>query len=202
MKYYTKEWVTVSRPSYFGKKRNEIEIGYDEKYGKGNWQIAYAINKRNAIWETKSDQTTVGFDTAIKLYEDAYYEYLKSNTYITDELVNTAEDVYDNAESNVFSGYDYHKQETSSNHYQDISIRSCIFRLGLRFKGKDLIQIRGKSKSKIGESLNPGHIPFHLPKYVITPVMEGWWDKGSVEEFWQSAKVLQVKKEEEETIVF
>ena len=30
------EWKIVERPSYFGKRRDSIQAGYDEKYGTDN----------------------------------------------------------------------------------------------------------------------------------------------------------------------
>lgn len=173
-------WKEVARPSYFGGKRDEIQKGYDEKYGKGNWRISYWIN-----WGIRD------FDDAIQLYEDAYYLYLKSHPKILDELCKTASFVYDNAESNI-DCMGYHDQESYSNHYQDIAVWRSLWRLGRKLEGKELVQIRTTSKHKIGRMLNPSEIPFHLPQYVRKPVLKGWWKSGSVEEYWQSAKILEV----------
>src|SRR3990172_5735371 len=173
---------TVDRPSYFGKKRDEIQAGYDKKYGKGNWQI---------MWEI--DGGIHSFDDAIQLYEDAYYEFLKNNPKVLHELCKTASHVYDNAESNI-DCMGYHDQENNSNHYQDIAIDRSVWRLGRKLNGKQLIQIRHNSKDEIGRLLSPGRIDFHLPKYIKKPVKKGWWNPLTIEEFWQSNKVLQAVK--------
>lgn len=170
------------RPSYFGRKRDRIQEGYDKKYGKGNWKISYWIN--GGIHD---------FDDAIQLYEDAYYLHLKNNPKILDELCKTASFVYDNAESNI-DCMGYHDQENNSNHYQDIAVWKSVWRLGRKLEGDKLIQVRANGESELGRSLSPNNIQFHLPLYVRTPTKKGWWKDGSVEEYWQSAKVLMVAK--------
>ncbi len=175
------EWKTIGRPSFFGKKRDSIQAGYDEKYGELSWRLAHEING-----------TVYNFDTIIQLYEDAYYEYLRNHVGVLNLLVHEAKEVYDNAETNVQCGFDYKAQENNSNHYQDISVRRVIWRLGRKFEGDKLVQIRHNSESQVGAMLSPGRVPFHLPHYTIKPVKVGWWQSGTVEEFWQSNKVLQV----------
>lgn len=181
-----KDWQRMDRPSYFGKHRDEIEQNYNYKYGKANWKI---------VWDLPDGLSS--FDRAIQLYEDAYYDYLKTNKKLLDSLCNEASEVYDNAVSNVDCGESYHAQENNSNHYQDISVRKSVFRLGRKFNGTKLIQIRHNSSSPIGQTLSPGRVPFHLPHYVIQPVKTGWWKPRTVEEFWQSGKVLIVARKKE-----
>lgn len=175
-------WKTVERPSFFGKKRDSKTAEYDEKYGKGNWRIMWKIHDK-----------VYDFNIAIQLYEDAYFVYMHNNPSILNQICHEASEVYDNAETNVESGFDYNKQENDSNHYQDISVRRVIWRLGKTFEGKNLVQIRHNSMSTVGQMLSPGRVPFHLQKYVEKPVKRGWWEPKTVEEFWQSNKVLQVR---------
>lgn len=42
-------------------------------------------------------------------------------------------------------------------------------------------------------TLSPGQIPFHFPEKIIQPQLEGWWEKDTVESFYQSNKILQIK---------
>lgn len=177
-----REWVIKEKqPGYFGKNRDGIHQKLDEKYGAGNWMIAY-------LWMDE----VVPRSFAIQLYEDAYYEFLKSNPKLLDWLVETAKDVYDNSETNVNSGLDYNVQETSSNHLQDISVRRVVKRLGRKFEGHKLVQIR--SSDSEGYLLSPGVVPFHLPEYIVQPHLDGWWNKDSIEDFYQSNKIILVKE--------
>ena len=174
-------YTIVERLTYFGKKRDQIQAGFDSKYGKGHWRIA---------WQLGSNVLT--FNEAIQIYEDAYYEYLKEDRLLLEKLIHEASEVYDNAETNVNCGLDYSKQENNSNHYQDISVRRVVMRFGRKFEGKKLVQIRHQSESLVGESLSPGRVPFHLASLILEPRNKGWWQDWTVEEFWQSNKILQV----------
>lgn len=174
-------WITILRPGYFGSRRNQILHKYDRLYGKNNYRICWKVSDR-----------ILEIPYALMLYEDAYYEFLKNDPRLLDSLITSAKDVYDNAKTNVKSELTYENQENHSNHYQDIAIRRVVMRLGKKFQGKRLIQIRHSSASGIGKSLSPGRVPFHLPFLIEKPVKSGWWNSGTVEEFWQSNKVLQV----------
>jgi len=175
-------WEVVERPGYFGKRRPELVAGFDSKYGHGKWK---------ELWEVGGK--LVDFKDAIAHYEDSYYQFLKNNVELLDELCKTAKNVYDNNETNVYSGTDYSKQETVARHYQDIAVRRSIERLGRKFEGKALVQVRTVSKD-IGAKLTPGIIPFHDPSVIRKPELAGWWSPGTVESFWQSNKVIVVQK--------
>ena len=97
-------WKLEEYPGYFGKKRDEIQAAWDQKYGPGNWQLGY-------LW----GNVYIPRDMAIQLYEDGYYEYLKLRADILEWLVTTASDVYDTAPTNVEAGFSYTMQETPNN---------------------------------------------------------------------------------------
>src|SRR5262249_45053712 len=90
------------------------------------------------------------------------------------------------------SGLDYHKQECPAIHLQDIAVRRCLKRLNRSFQGDHLVQIRGQDSE--GFRLNPGKVPFHDPDGILRPSLahEAWWEEDSIEDFWQSNKILQV----------
>lgn len=175
------EWSTLYRPGYAGRQGSRRDRQRDEVYGPGNWRTAFEWGGR-----------TILYDEALLLYEDAYFEHLKTNPEVLEWLLNTAYEVYDNSDSNVFSGTDYRIQEAGSTHLQDISIRRCLIRLGLEFRGDHLVEIRGKRSG--GFRLNPGQVPFHRPELIVQPEFKSWWNPGSIESFWQANKVLQVKE--------
>ncbi|PIN68735.1 hypothetical protein COV93_08270 [Candidatus Woesearchaeota archaeon CG11_big_fil_rev_8_21_14_0_20_43_8] len=174
-------WRTISRPGFFGKRRDEIKSGFDEKYGKDNWRRAYQWGRE-----------IIPREMAMQLYEDGYLMHFKRHLSVLEWLISTACDVYDNAESNVHSGLDYAAQENDSCHLQDISIRRCIVRLGRYFEGDHLVEIR--SKSSEGAHLSPGKVLFHMQEMIKKPGLESWWNPGMIEDFYQSNKLLQVKR--------
>jgi hypothetical protein len=178
-----KEWVDLQTPGYFGKERDSKYLEWDKKYGKGNWRV---------VW--KAGDKTLDFLGVCKIYEDAYYEFLKKNPQICAKLLKDASDVYDDAASNMKSKFDYSVQETNRTHIQDIVIRNAVRRLGLSFEGKDPVQIRGRGLYELSKTLEPGSVPFHRLDLIRQPELKGWWGEGTVEAFYQSNKVIQVKK--------
>lgn len=125
------KWKTVGRILYLGKYRDGVFREWNKEHGKGNWRIVWKVNK-----------TLVDFLGVCALYEDAYFKFLQNNPKILKQLISEASNVYDDELSNIESGFDYTKQETKRTHIQDIAIRRSLIRLGLWFKGKELIRIR------------------------------------------------------------
>jgi hypothetical protein len=178
-------WKTIEHPGYLGKKRDELFALWNQKYCDEYWRLGWEWGER-----------VVSKDFAVQIYEDAYYEFFKKNKE-TLEWVLTKKDVWDTAISNINSGIDYNIQETPNTHIHDIAIRRAILRLGVWFRGEDLLEVRWKKSE--GYSINPGVVPFHLP-YLIQkgdPKDYGnkgiWWNKNTIEDFYQRNKVLQIK---------
>ena len=188
-------WETVDRPGYFGEKRDELQAGFDEKYGRGRWRIA---------WEWGS--TIIQRPEALQLYEDGYYEYLKKTPELLEWLVGGFSDVFDTSPSNVQAGFSYDIQETKNNHIHDVAIRRAVMRNGREFSGEKLLEVR--SVDAEGWKLSPCNIPFHMPQMIYPGQIKykgevrdfatnpPWWIKrgvkNSVEEFYQQNKVLQI----------
>lgn len=176
------DYAIADYPGYFGKRRDQWHAEFDQTYGKNNWVIARAVQGR-----------IITDKASLMLYEDGYYHHLRSHADVLAWLVSTASDVYDNAETNVNSGLEYEIQENASNHLQDIAIRRALVRLGAWFRGDHLVRVREPESE--GYRLQPGQVPFHMPWLIRQPRKDGWWLAGSIEDFWQSNKVVAVKKD-------
>lgn len=148
------DWKIEEYPGFLGKKRAETEAKWDALCGDGTWKIAYR-------W---GDEIIPRF-MAIQLYDDSYVHHFQRHPEDLIWLVETASDVYDTDPSNVHSGLDYTIQETLGNHLQDIAIRRALVRLGERFRGDHLVQVRWKDTE--GFKLNPGVVPFHMPEMIV-----------------------------------
>ncbi len=176
-------------PGYVGKERNDLWAERDTKYGRGNWRT---------VWLVGEDY--LEFEEVCRLYEDAYFEYLKKRPDLLDCLLTAASDVYDDDPGNVESGCDYSKQGSIRTHIQDIAIRNCVRRFGREFKGKRLLQIRDRiGDHPLSLALSPGQVPFHRPEIISFPDNLGelersaWWLPLSVEDFYQRGKRLVVR---------
>jgi hypothetical protein len=187
-----KEWALFDNksPGYIGKLRNELWAERDAKFGKGNWQ---------SIWLVGGDY--LEYEETCRLYEDAYFEYFKMRPELLEYLLEIASNVYDDEPSNVESGLDYSKRGDLLTHIQDIAIRNCVKRFGREFRGDRLIQIRDRiGEHSLSLALSPGQVPFHKPMLLSNPDnlaeirAKAWWLPASVEDFYQRAKRLVVRK--------
>jgi non-canonical purine NTP pyrophosphatase (RdgB/HAM1 family) len=172
-------WQVIGRPGAIGSRKDEVLSNYDLVYGKGEWKLIWDINGNS-----------FGLDGALALYEDAYFDYFRNHPGELNWIAENFSDVYDNNPSNINSGLDYSIQEYGGSHFQDIAIRRVLVRNGAWFKGKGLLEIR---LSDPGVRWDPGKIPFHKPDMVPKPEVVGWWDSGSIESWYQSARYLEVK---------
>jgi hypothetical protein len=175
------EWKTLERPSYFGKHRDEKISEYNSHYGTGNWRL---------VWQW--GDCVLNFLDACIIYEDSYYADSKKRPELWQQLRVEAKDIYDHEPSDVESGLDYAIQKGYATHLQDIAIRRVMVRNGWRFSGDSLIQVRSHCEYW-GQLLSPGKVSFHRTELIVQPNLEGWWDTNSVEDFYQSNKLLQAK---------
>lgn len=178
------EWEMKDRPGYFGKRRDTIIADLNKFYGKDNWKLQWVIFGKVYTFE----------EACRAFYEGSYYQYFLNNPKELDRVCSFGECI-DNAMTNIQSGLDYTKQESTSTHIQDIAVRNVLSRLGRKFEGDpgNILVIR--SKDSTGFRYGPGNVPFLYPKEIIQPTLVPHWAQaGSVEDFWQSNKYIVVKK--------
>jgi hypothetical protein len=179
------QWTTLEeRPGYMGSRRAAMATARDQQYGSGNWRLVWSWSGQ---W--------LGPEMAYGLYEDAYCLHLQAHPELLRLLLEEASEVYDNAPSNVASGFDYQAQEAGGTHLQDIAIRRVLVRLGVWFRGSQIIQIRDHlGTHSLSMLLSPGQVPFHYPEHITAPELSGWWAPGSVESWYQSSRHVQVRR--------
>lgn len=177
----------LSRPGYFGRKRDEKHAQFNAKWGTGNWTL---------IWHVPDHGKHEFKDACKNFYEESYFRYFKDRPEDVDFACTYGECI-DNAPTNVESGMDYTKQEAFSTHIQDIALRNVLHRLGRKFEGpKDKILVI-RSKDTDGIRFGPGEVPFMNPEWIEQPSLcPKWATAGSVEDFWQSNKFLAIKKDQ------
>lgn len=180
-------WETIGRPGYFGRKRDEKVAALNREHGEGKWRLAWILN--NSGW---GETTHTFFNACRHYYEESYFWHLSQRPQEV-ELICSYGECYDNAKTNVECGLDYMRQEAYSTHIQDIAVRNVLRRLDRWFQGPPdkLLQIR--SKDSEGFRFGPGNVPFAWHTSIQQPSLcPSWATIGSVEDFWQSNKMLQV----------
>lgn len=134
-----------------GKERDNFLGKVTRTVGKGNWYWAFNVKKKFYSWE-------FGF----QLYEDAIWQYLRSNPVLLQSLVRDNVDVFQINRFDIEAGLSYKIQTQNTDHYNDIAIRRCLVRFGINFQGKDLFDLKSTSYCH-------SKIPFHLPHLINKP---------------------------------
>ncbi|GEM_PF-475940 len=176
------EWHRIGRPKAIGSRKEEVVKNCDTLYGKDNWR-----------WVWNHDGQSLDLQQVLALYEQAYTRYFNQHPEELQWIAENFANVYDNHPSNVHSGIDYTIQEFGGHHFQDIAIRRVMAKQGLRFRGTGLLEIRMKAP---GKQWSPGEIPFHAPDSIHQPELVGWWKQGSLESWYQSARYLEISRED------
>jgi hypothetical protein len=172
-------WQTLGRPHYFGRHRHHWRRTYDQRYGPDGWRILQRVGP-----------DLLPAAEAAPFLAAAYAAYLAERPDLLAWLCATAADVYENSRSNLRSGRDYTVQERHVEHVHDVALRNAVAHLGREFRGETLLHVGGRERGP----LNPGFVPFHRPELIVQPPAVHWWEAGSVECFWQSGRVLQVRR--------
>ena len=185
-------WQPVNNNStgYLGKRRNDAWEQRNKLYGKNDWKMGWLI-----------EDNLLEYPEICQLYGDAYYEYFKMRPELLEQLLEVAKDVYDDDPLNVEAGTDFTKRGEVKTHIGDTAVRRSVQRLGKQFKGEELLQIHDrKGNHPLSLALSPGQVPFHKPELLSNPdnlkeiQKDAWWVHGSVEDFYQRAKRLCIKK--------
>lgn len=110
-------WLVVGTPGFAGLAKARWAGLLDGRFGSDGWRLAHVVRGR-----------IVPVDEAILEYEAAYRAFLRDHRPLVAFIAATCGNVYDSEVANVFDA-DYAQPHTSSNHYQDISVRRVIAEL-------------------------------------------------------------------------
>lgn len=178
-------WTTLKeRPGQTGFNKDKIAKERDSKYGKGNWRQAW----------TYQGKILNKLETFL-VCEEAYFQDSLKREEIWQRLIAEAKDIYDMLPEEIKSGTDYGIQHKFTR-FHDIAIRRVLEKRGWKFQGDKIIQIRYEAKKPdwYSENFDPGKVEFHQPELIVTPYLEGFWLPDTIECFYQSNKVLQIKE--------
>lgn len=184
---------------------NEPQREYHVARIGSNWQLFIRVmdeiageDRWTLSWDSGSRGDRLSFLEMCQLYETSYADHLRQNPTKLDEIVRYT-NVYDIEPRDIEAGTSYKSLRKANRiHIQDIAIRRILGANGLKFFQvyDDLLQVRSTSVSELGAGLSPFLIPFVSDGHVITdspltPV-DPKWNRGSVEDFYQSNRRLVV----------
>ena len=175
--------VTDIRPGLLCQEKEKRIAEYNSFYGEGNWNMGW-----------KFDSRILTLESALRLYERSYEIHFLGNRVIWNDLLRSASEVWVEETADIESGVDYAIQKAKAAHYEDIAIRRVLRDWGKSFTGKESIRVRGDSQHLCGKLLSSQYVSFVAPAFIEEPRLEGWWKRNSVEDFWQSNKIILVKK--------
>ena len=187
-------WVTVERPGYFGKKRAEFEERWNKSYGIGNWKL---------VWETPQGKV-LDYKGIIKVYVQGYAKYFQDHPDEAEYVTSNYSYAYDKdlvTRREAFDIYARYNKPGVANQFHNVAMNLALEKvLGIPFKGKEPLKVRAgkpgtpESEWPAGWRWQPGLIPCVHPEEIYDMNFEGqWWEKGSIEDFYQSNKALQVR---------
>lgn len=188
-------WISVERPGYLGKQKDILIQKWNAEFGEGNWRI---------IWEFKNGDKMEYLDIFWKVFVASYVKHFYSNLHEAQFLAENYAYAYDKeliSKKDAFDPYALYNKPGKPDQFHNVAVNIAVeWFLGISFKGNNPIQIReGKPTTPISEwpsgwKWSPGRIAYLRPDIIPNPALCGWWQQGSIEEAYQSSKVLQIKK--------
>jgi len=189
-------WKVIKRPGYFGSKKGEMENEWNQTYGLGNWRVS---------WVT-AEGKHLSYEDIIDIYIDGYANYFIAHpdeaAYITSHF-SYGFDLDFQTKKEAFDMYALFEKPGKRNQFHQVAFNIALEnRLQLPFRGKNPVQVRDakpgtpENERPLGWKWNPGVIPCPHPEQIPTDIefVNPWWEKGSIEDFYQSTKVLEVRE--------
>lgn len=170
------------RPGHLGPRRDPFTQHMNNLFGAKFWRIEHVINGH-----------VFPKERALELFTEAYKNFFRDNPDKARLITQNYRDVYDTAETNVESGLDFNIQEKPElgDHLHDIAIRRALKSLGIEFSGENLLHVRGKDTE--GHEFSPGIVKFSVPGISFYSFSNGWWQSGTIEDFYQGTRHVFVK---------
>lgn len=188
-------WYTVERPGYQGKKKDAQIAHWNQCYGEGNWRIAWELNSG-----------------LVQNYEQIFYNfyvpgYVKYFLQYPDEahfLTTNFSYAYDKdmiSKDEAFDPHALYDKPGKPNQFHNVALNLALeYYLGLPFRGNIPIQVReGKPDTDPitwpqGWRWSPGRIDAVRQDLIPKNDIKGWWSPGTIEDVYQTAKVLQIRR--------
>ncbi len=191
------QWLTLEHPGYLGKLKEEKYALWNEQFGDGNWRLA---------WELANGEV-LDFERVFwMVYVAGYTHHFRMNLDQANFLTQNYAFAYDKdklSRPEAFNPYALYEKPNVSNQFHHVALNLALeWFLAMPFQGRRPIQVReGKpgtalEKQPEGYQWSPGRIATTRPELIPAINLEGiWWQKGTIEDLYQTAKVLQIRNQ-------
>lgn len=189
-------WKIVEHPGYFGKNRDlTVEI-LNNKYGLGQWKLAWVLR----------DGSVFCFDQVFwQIYVPGYAHYFAHHRNEANWITAHFAYGFDKdpiTKEEAFDPHALYEKPGQVNQFHHVAFNIALqYYIGHSFRGRNPLQVReGKPGTPSytwskGWQWSPGRIPTTRPDLIPLLDMEGWWRKKSIEDLYQLAKVVRVRQE-------
>ncbi|HEX7042259.1 MAG TPA: hypothetical protein VF189_03325 [Patescibacteria group bacterium] len=193
----TEKWDVKEHPGYLGKTRPEKMAEWDNRYGSGNWRLSHWQNAKGEM---------LTYDQVFKVYVEGYEKYFKEHVDEADFLIKNYAYAYDHdmiTKEEAFDSHAYYNKPGFRNQFHNVALNIALVNVtGRMFEGSKPIQVREgvpgtpDSMQPEGFMWSPGRIKCVDPRIIPQVNLTGeiWWQDGTIEDFYQKAKVLEVKR--------
>ena len=201
MRNTEKNWVFPNspddHPGYLGARRTAKEQEWTEQFGKDGWRFR---------WQTKEGRI-LDFPEVFQVYVDGYVQYFEQHRDEAEFLVKNFSFGYDYDMINkqqAFDPFALYDRPGVRNQFHNVAFNIAVERVTRKeFEGTEPIQVRDAKpgtpieERPAGWKWSPGYIPCVDQSIIPSVELDGeqWWENGSVEDFYQRAKVLQVRRD-------
>ncbi|MDO8551239.1 MAG: hypothetical protein Q7S03_00970 [bacterium] len=188
------QWQVLERPGYMGKNKDEQTEIWNQRYGEGNWKIAWRLANGQSF-----DYEGIFWQIYVAGYVQYFLRHLQEARFLSANYSYSFDKDFVSRQT-AFDPQALYNKEGFANQFHHVALNIALeWFLGLSFCGKEPIQIReGKTGTPqhlwpAGWRWSPGRIPTVKADLIPENDIEGWWQKGSIEEVYQKSKILLAK---------
>ena len=175
------EWQVVTRAVYANAaERMDYFKRLNGIYDAGNWRIVWAVEKGRLV----------GHGELFGAYERSFLEHLERNPDIVKLIKKVGR-----TSCMLLRGSGVYRDESTHREMQDAALAGAISLIGFSIGLADIERIRrDHSLAGLAGALSPAKVPFYDNSIILAPEAPGSWDRGSLESFYRSNMLLEVKR--------
>jgi hypothetical protein len=191
------KWQTVGHPGFFGESKDLYVAEWNASYTEGGWRLAWELSNGEILdYNGVFYQVFVpGYVQHFRVHPDQAVFLTQNYSYCYDcDLISPKE---------AFDPYALYDCPGKSNQQHAVAINIALDKyLGMPFVGRRPLQVRenlhdsSTRNQPEGYLWSPGRIATVRPDLIPRVDLENvWWQRGSIVDLYQRAKILQIKQE-------